>query len=128
MDSRNQFTIFCLCLLVGLIGGVVYEPFAFIRLVCKCRRDKNKIIGVTADLLFCLLFSMVCIYAAYKLHFPDLRVYMCIGYGVGFIIYLKILHRIVAILEKVCYNVCIHRIRKVKKQEKLSNKEVNIHI
>ena len=79
-------------------------------------------------MLFCLLFSMVCIHAAYKLHFPDLRVYMCIGYGGGFIIYLKILHRIVAFFEKVCYNILTRWVRKRQKSRKNSQKEVNIKI
>ena len=128
MDSRNQFSVFCLCLLIGFINGVVYEPFAFVRILFKCRKEKNKTIGRIADILFFLIFSILCIYASYRLHFPDFRWYMSVGYGLGFIIYLKILHRIVAIFEKVCYNIYTQGVKKAKKQEKLSKKEVKINI
>ena len=122
MDSRNQFTVFCLCLLIGGAGGVIYEPFVLLRWIFKCHNGKNKIIGVMADLLFCFTFSILCIYASYRLHFPSFRMYMCIGYGVGFIIYLKILHRIVAIFEKVCYNIHTQRVKKGEKARKTLKK------
>jgi hypothetical protein len=128
MDSQGQFLVFCLCTATGFFGGVIYEPFSFIRLLCRCHADKNKIIGMIIDLLFCLIFALLYISLAYKCHFLAFRAYMCLGYALGFIIYLKILHRIVAFFEKVCYNMIAQKAKKIKKQEKTLKKEVNINI
>ncbi len=125
MDSQNQFVIFCLCVMIGIVGGVAYEPFSFIRLVFKCHKEKNKIVGYIADVLYCLFFTIFSMYAAYLFHFPAFRGYMLAGYLIGLIIYLKIFHRIVAFFEKVCYNSITKLVKKAKKQEKTLKKEVD---
>ena len=105
MDTQNQFLIFCFCILIGFTGGIIYEIFSIIRLILRVDRKKIKILSVTLDLLFCLIFAIFCVFAAYLLYFPAFRIYMWIGYLCGLCIYLKILHRILAFLEKLCYNV-----------------------
>ena len=44
--------------LIGVIGGFIYELFAFLRWICGCERGKNKILGIVFDFLFfvCLFF------------------------------------------------------------------------
>ena len=128
MDTERQFITFCLCITTGFIGGIIYEPFSFVHRLSKCLTNKNKLIGIITDLLFCFIFSLLCVYASYKFHFGGFRMYMCIGFGGGFIIYLKILHRIVAFFEKVCYNTYIQKVKRNKKARKNSQKEVNINI
>lgn len=127
MDSKNQFYIFCFCLAIGFVGGLMYEPFSFIRKLFKHQKPLNKIIGVIADLLYCLTLTALCIFTAYLLHFPDFRLYMILGYAIGLIIYLKILHRTLAIFEKVCYNMFTKVVKKAKSKKKLSKRgEYNI--
>jgi hypothetical protein len=52
---------------------------------------------------------------------------MILGYAIGLIIYLKILHRTLAIFEKVCYNMFTKVVKKAKSKKKLSKRgEYNI--
>ena len=128
MDSKNQFTFFCLCLCIGFIGAVLYEFFALFRLLFGCDRGKNAVLGIVLDLIFCACFACFCVFGAFWLKFPDFRVYMPVGYAVGGILYSKTLRRIVAIFEKVCYNRITKLVRKARKHEKTLKKEVEIEI
>ena len=118
MDTKNQFAYFLLSVAIGFVGGLLYELFALVRLLFRVKNGKRKALGVGIDITFCICFAILCIYASFFLHFPDFRGYMCIGWLVGGIIYLKILHRIVAFLEKVCYNVLVKMVTKARSKEK----------
>ena len=120
MDSRNQLAYFCLCVFVGFIGGILYEFFAFFRTIFRCPRGKNKWLGATIDIAFCICFAMLCSLSAYWLKLPSFRLYMWIAYALGFLIYLKTLRRMVAFLQKVCYNVSCKIVKKAKNKKKLS--------
>ena len=122
MDSHNQLRIFCLCVAVGFVGGILYEIVAFLRLLLGCERGKNAFIGGVLDILFFLAFAILCIFTGFWLHFPAFRVYIGIGYALGGIIYLKILHKTLAIFKKVCYNMSTKMVEKVKKQEETLQK------
>ena len=118
MDTQNQWRIFLLCVLIGLIGGVLYELFSVVRFLLVGKGKKRKALGAAVDILYSMAFALVCIYGAYAFDFPDFRVYMWIGYLVGGIIYLKSLHKIIAFFKKVCYNSINLLIKKAKKREK----------
>ena len=118
MDTKNQFAYFLLSVAIGFVGGLLYELFALVRLLFRVKNGKRKALGVGIDIMFCICFAILCIYASFFLHFPDFRGYICIGWLVGGIIYLKILHRIVAFLEKVCYNVLVKMVTKARSKEK----------
>lgn len=120
-----QFIIFLQCVLVGFVGGILYEIPSLFRWIFRCNRGKNATIGAILDALFWIGFTIWCIFAAFLFHFPDFRVYMIVGYGIGLIIYLKILHRIVAFFKKVCYNGLTKMVKKAKNKKKLSKKEVD---
>ena len=120
MDSQGQFRYFCLCLLIGFFGGVVYEGFSVARTLLGCRKGKNRIIEIFLDIVFFCCFAFICIYTAYILRFPAFRGYMWAGYALGITIYLKTLHRILAFLENICYNKLIKVIKKARKTKKLS--------
>lgn len=118
MDTKNQFAYFLLSVAIGFVGGLLYELFALVRLLFRVKGGKRKGFGIGIDIAFCICFAILCIYACFSLYFPDFRGYMCIGWLVGGIIYLKILHRIVAFLEKVCYNVLVKMVTKARSKEK----------
>ena len=120
MDSKGQLGVFFICIAVGFVGGLFYEIFALLRAVFRCGKGRNKIIGIILDVTFFLCSALLCVYAAYRFYFPNLRFYMWIGYGLGWIIYLKSLRRIVAFLQKVCYNKIAKLLKKVKTKKKLS--------
>ena len=109
MDSQNQFFIFLQCVAIGVIGGVLYELFTALGLLC--RANKYRLVRATFDILFWLSFTIMSIISSYAFHFPSFRAYMWIGYCAGGILYLKSVRRIVAFFEKVCYNMAI-KIRK----------------
>ena len=113
MDSKNQLFYFCLCILVGFLSGLSYELVVLLRGIFRCERGKNKIIGVVLDVIYPIFVAFVCVFMQFILHFPAFRGYMWIGYAVGFIIYLKILRRILAFLQKMCYNMLARVLRKV---------------
>lgn len=124
MDTQEQFAVFGLCLIIGFLGGILYEPFSFVRLLFGCRVGKNKIIGAGLDIAFCVGFTLFSTAMAFALRFPSFRLYMCVGYGLGGIIYLKSLHRILAFFQNLCYNKVTQWIKKAKNRKKLLKKEV----
>ena len=118
MDTERQLFVFLICVAVGFGYGIVYEPFYLIGRILGGKREKRKILRAVLDVTYFIGFAFVHIYAAYWFHFPSFRVYMWIGYAVGWIIYLKTLRRIVAFLQNVCYN----RITKLVKRQKNERK------
>lgn len=120
MDSKNQFTVFCLCIAVGFVGGLIYEIFALFRFLFGCERGKLAFLGGIFDVLFFIVFSLFCIFSAFLLRFPSFRAYMWLGYALGGGLYAKTLRRMVAFLEKVCYNVLRNIVIKAKTKKKLS--------
>jgi hypothetical protein len=123
MDTGNQLHVFLICVAIGFCLGIVYEPFGFVRTIFACRQNKNKPLAAFLDVAFCLFSAITCIAGAYLFHFPSFRLYTWLGYGVGGIIYLKTLHKIIAFLENLCYNKITERIRKAKYKKKLLEKE-----
>ena len=126
MDTKNQFTVFCLCLAVGFAGGLIYEIFAFIRWIFGCERGKNKVFGGILDFLFFICFAIFCITASFLLHFSGFRVYMWLGYGLGCMLYSKTLRRLVAFLENMCYNLSYKIIMKAKARKNSLNRGMDI--
>jgi hypothetical protein len=117
MDSAHQFYYFSLCVCAGFCVGIIYELFAFIRLLCGCDRGKYKILNIILDVAFFIGFSMLSVCLAFACNFPDVRVYMWIGYAVGLGLYLKTLRRILAFCEKVCYNKLVKVLKKAKSKK-----------
>lgn len=127
MDSKNQLLYFCLCILVGFLAGLPYEIVALLRGIFRCERGKNKVLSVVLDVIYPIFFALICIFMQFILRFPAFRVYMWIGYAVGFIIYLKILRRILAFLQKLCYNKLAKVLRKVNIKKKSPKKGGRIY-
>ena len=123
---QNEFGVFAVCVAVGFLMGIIYEPFCFLRKLL-CRKGKRQWISVSADILYFALFSVVAVFTAYTFAFPSFRVYMWIGYALGGIIYLKSLHRILAFLQNVCYNRVTKMIKKAKKREKTLKKREKLY-
>jgi hypothetical protein len=121
MDTKNQFTVFLLSMAIGAVGGLLYGIFAILRWAFRAK--KRKTIGFCLDIGFCICFAVFSVYASFLLHFPAFRGYICIGWGFGGALSLIFLRRIVAFLKKVCYNVFVKMVAKVKSKEKTLHKE-----
>ncbi len=108
---------------MGFTCGLIYEIFAFFRLLFGCERGKNKILGGVFDLLFFILAAIFSVICTFWLRFPSIRVYMWIGYALGGVLYAKSLRRIVAFCQNKCYNVIYKVANKAKIKKKLSKSE-----
>ena len=128
MDAKNQFTVVCICVVAGFVFGIAYAIVAFIRMLFACPRGKNKWLGVALDIVFWLVFAVYYIVVAYAFAFPNFRVYTWVGYAVGGIIYLKTLHKVVAFLGNLCYNICKERLKKHKEKRRNSKKRIESRV
>ena len=118
MDTQNQLVYFLLSVLIGLVGGVLYEIFALFRLLLGCDKGKCKKLGFALDVVFGASFGFFCVFASYFCHFPDFRGYMGVGFAIGLIIYIKILQIILAFFKKVCYNGITSMVKRAKIRKK----------
>ena len=123
MDTKNQLTFFLLSVAIGVVGGLLYELFAIVRFFFRRNSGKGKILGIVIDVVFCISFAIMAIFLSFHLHFSDFRAYMWIGWLLGGAIYSRILHKMVAFCEKVCYNVLVKIVTKAKGKEKTLQKE-----
>lgn len=104
MDTANQGNIFFTCILIGVLGGVIYE-------ICSLGVFKGKhkkrydVLRLIADVLFFLAFAAFCTWIGNRLGFPNVREYYYVGYAIGLILYSKTFHKAVAFLKNMCYNV-----------------------
>lgn len=108
MDSVNQFPVFLLCALAGIVNGVFHDVLA------PVRRRAPFAAGVFCDAALFLLLAASDIALSVRFCFPSFRFYMILGNAFGLILYFKSVHRIVDFFEKLCYNSFI----KAKKGEK----------
>lgn len=99
-ETVLQIYVLIVCLFSGILGGVLYEPFYFIRRVAR-----NRIVGIVADILFFILFAAVFVLLSVIYDFPDVRPYMIVGAFGGLLLYLISAHRIVAFLFEKLYNI-----------------------
>ena len=106
-DVSVQLYAFAVCILTGALGGVLYEGVSCIRFFVK-----NAVWRAAADVLFFLVFAVL--FAGMRAIFflPDFRIYMLAALPVGFLLYRKSLHRILAFFARRLYNKC----RKIPKE------------
>ena len=123
MDAKGQLAYFLLSLAIGFVGGALCEIVCVFRFLFSCEKGKWKGMGIFLDVFGCLIFTLWCVFASFCLHFPDFRGYICLGWVLGCTIYLKILHRILAFLIKVCYNVLVRMVIKAKNKIQTLKKE-----
>ncbi|MBQ5926424.1 MAG: hypothetical protein IIX01_00695, partial [Clostridia bacterium] len=70
IGESGQAAVFFLCVLLGFIGGVLYEPFRVLRKILFER------IAWIADCLFFCCFSLFCVFFTAFLDLPLYRGYM----------------------------------------------------
>ena len=122
MDTNRQWYVFCACILIGVIGGVVYDVCSLVVF-----QGKNKKIYGTfrliADVVFFLLFAVLCVFLGNRLGFAGVREYYFIGYAIGLALYLKTFHKAVAFLKNICYNGVKKVMEWLKRAKKLSKRK-----
>ncbi|MCI8734726.1 MAG: hypothetical protein HFE40_04150 [Clostridia bacterium] len=104
-----QFFIFMVCLFCGILSGAVYDVLYIARcFLCGIDKQsytvKDKIFIIAADIFYCLVFAAGFIFVSVMFGFGTLRLYMLLGCLLGFLLYLKSFHFIVAFSVKKVYN------------------------
>lgn len=103
-EVANQIFIFLMCLLSGLISGILYDAFFIVKKIFKL-----KILHITADVTFFICFSAIFVFMAVLFELPQTRAYMIIASLLGLLLYVKSFHIIVAFLFKMLYNVIVKK-------------------
>ena len=110
MTDGNQIFICFVCVSCGIAAGIVYD-FLF----CVRYPFHRKWVTIAADILFFALFAGGYLFVSVLFSLPSLRIYMFVGCILGFFLYLKSFHKIVAFFAEKIYNSFEHR--KTKKEE-----------
>lgn len=111
MTDKGQLYIFFVCVLCGAIGGILYDVFDGVQAPFHSR-----ILKIIAQFCFCAVFVLFYIYISVWLGLPDFRAYMFLGCFVGFLLYLKSFHEIVAFFAQRSYNEIKRLLRKSKER------------
>ncbi len=128
-----QIFIFIICLLCGVLSGVVYDVLYIARsLICGTNKKeytvKDKIFIIACDVLYCLVFAAGFVFVSVLFDFDSLRIYMLIGCVLGAFVYLKSIHLIVAFLIKKVYNKLERKLNDVKsRKEKHGERKAQPH-
>ena len=96
----NQFFIFIICMLTGIVSGLLYDFFYVIK-----RLFRSKIVTAALNATFFTAFSVLYVFVAVMFEFPSSRGYMFIGCMLGLLAYVKSFHIIVAFLIEKVYNM-----------------------
>ncbi len=102
----EQLRIFLLCILIGIVGGVLYDVFFLLRAPLRMRW-----VRILCDFLFCIAFGAVYLLFAVSFRMPPLRFYYILGLTLGLFLYLKSFHKIVAFFSEKLYNGLTERHR-----------------
>ncbi|MBQ8375229.1 MAG: hypothetical protein IJX98_06645 [Clostridia bacterium] len=125
MDTANQWNIFFACVLIGFVGGVLYELASLPVSLAGNREKLRSGVRFAMDLLFFAAFAVLCTVAGNLLGFPALREYYYLGFALGMILYLKTFHKAVAFFKNICYNAfrkVINRLKNSKNFRKRKEK------
>ena len=98
--SLDQPRIFLSCLVIGVVSGLVYEPFSFLKLLFK-----NKTFGHFLDVLWLAVCSFILIFLGVKFSLSEFRPYMYFSMLIGAYLYNLSFHKIFAFLENKLYNI-----------------------
>ena len=121
MDTAGQLGRFLLCVLLGGLGGALYDVLSLF--APKSPKKAGKILRFWAYVAFFALFAVGCVWAFSRFRFPAFREYFYLGFAVGMIIYLKSLHKAVAFFKNLCYNVGKKWINRLKNRKSFRKKE-----
>ena len=108
MDTAYQWQQFCVCILQGVVGGIIYE-ICSLPFLAKGKCKIYQLFRLVADVLFFALFALFCVYVGNRLGLPSIREYYFLGYAAGAVLYSKTFHKAVAFFKKICYN-CIRKL------------------
>ena len=113
MNGADQFYIFLVCAVYGVFSGIIYDVF-----YCAVLPFKRSWVKIAGDLLFSAVFILLYIFLSLLFSFPAFRLYMFLGCLLGFYLYLKSFHKIVAFCAIKVYNKIRAKIGTTKRDKK----------
>ncbi len=128
-----QIFIFIICMLCGVLSGVVYDVLYIARsVICGINKKeytvKDKIFIIACDILYCLVFAAGFVFLSVLFDFESLRLYMLIGCAAGAFVYLKSFHLAIAFLVKKVYNSVAENLNgKKRRKEKDRERKAQPH-
>ncbi|MDI3507961.1 MAG: hypothetical protein PWP48_471 [Clostridiales bacterium] len=94
----EQTYVFGIMIICGFLVGIVYDLYRVFR--WKCRPSKV-IIGLL-DLLFWLVTALFCFYVLFKINYAEIRFYLFLAFGGGWMCYLLVVSRyFIALFTKI---------------------------
>ena len=99
MNGVDQVFVFLVSVCCGAAGGLLYDG------ICALRTPfAHRAVTIVTDILFCVAFAAFYLAVCTALALPGLRFYSFVACALGFCLYLKSLHKIVAFFAKKIYN------------------------
>ena len=102
-----------ICLFIGEICGLVYEPFSLLKSIIN-----KKLINHVLNFTFLFLSAFIYTLMTAKFSLGNFRLYMAVFFLLGLILYLNSFHKIIAFFIIRVYNVFIRKIKRVVKRLK----------
>ena len=107
-ETLKQSYIFFGMLYFGLLAGVLYEVKLLIEQVLN-----KKIFQITLDILFCIIFGLIFIYATSFTNYGEIRLFIILSYLIGFFIVRISVGSVLAKVFNFLYNNIIKLIKKI---------------
>ena len=107
----EQLHIFLLCAACGIAGGALYDVFFLLS-----RAFRHRAVHIAADALFCVAFSGVYLLFSLSFALPSMRLYQFLACALGFFLYLKSFHKIVAFCADSVYNKIRPLLQKIRER------------
>ena len=117
MTDASQIFVFFACTACGIASGVLYDV-----IFCACYPIRAKWVHIVADIFFFLLFAGLYIFVSVMFSLPSFRLYMLCACFIGFFLYLKSFHKIVAFFMEKIYNGFSQRKKQQKEEQQCSKK------
>ena len=111
--SSNQFYFFIESLFMGVLLGLCYEIFYFLKMILK-----RKILDQIIDFLFLPVVCIVYLKMSEILNFPNFRLYIFMGVLLGFLIYRLSFYEMLAKVFSLVYNKTESFIRRKNRDRK----------
>lgn len=99
MNGADQFYVFMISVCCGAAGGLLYDALGIVRAPFRVPA-----VRIVTDILFCAAFAALYLAVCVALSLPDLRFYSFAACVLGFFLYLKSFHKIVAFFGRKIYN------------------------
>lgn len=120
--TANQIYVFLACVSFGGCSGIIFSVSELFK-----RFISNKWLRFLPDFLAFMVVTVLYVFSAYHMRFPNLRLYMILGVMLGVVIYLKSFHILLAKTFKKAYNI-IKRIKVKTKDDGIKNKKTDCSV